>query len=86
MNHSAFASQHPSLGPRPNSAPSLVLLQPPPLQHPALAHPAEDDSIEHSLDLSFQQAISISPIDRQIIDNLNRPRFEPTEYALCSGF
>ena len=48
---------------------SLSLLA---LQHPALSHPAEEDSIQHSLDLSFQQAITVSNLDRQIIDNLSR--------------
>jgi hypothetical protein len=42
------------------------------LQHPALSQPAEDDSIHETLDLSFQQAIEVSRVDRQIIDNLSR--------------
>lgn len=42
------------------------------LQHPALSHPAEDDSIRRSLDLSFQRAVSISNLDRQIIDKLGQ--------------
>lgn len=42
--------------------------------HPALAHPAEDASIQHSLDLSFQHAIAVSTLDRQIIDGLARTR------------
>jgi len=44
------------------------------LQHPALAHPAEPDSIHRSLDLSFHQTIAVSHLDRQIIDNLTRNR------------
>ena len=59
----------------------------PALQHPALAYAAEDASIHYSLDLSFQLAITISLLDRQIIDNLTRIR-QPLHYAqlLASGF
>ncbi len=55
------------------SLPILSSLRPRALQHPALSHPAEDDSIHHSLDLSFQRAIAISSLDRQIIDSLPEP-------------
>jgi hypothetical protein len=44
------------------------------LQHPALAHPAEEDSIHRSLDLSFHQTIAVSHLDRQLIDNLTHNR------------
>jgi hypothetical protein len=47
-------------------------------RHPALSLPAEEVSIERSLDLSFQKAIAPSNVDRQIIDNLSR------ETARCS--
>ena len=43
------------------------------LQHPALSHPAEADPIHHSLDLSFRQAVAVSHLDRELIDNLTRP-------------
>jgi hypothetical protein len=46
----------------------------PTLQHPALSHPAEADPIHHSLDLSFRQAVAVSHLDRELIDNLTRPR------------
>jgi hypothetical protein len=59
----------------------------PALQHPALSYAAEHASIHHSLDLSFQRAIAISLLDRQIIDNLTRIK-QPRQCAelLASGF
>jgi hypothetical protein len=59
----------------------------PRLQHPALSYAAEDVSIHHSLDLSFQRGIAISLLDRQIIDNLTRIK-QPQQCAelLASGF
>ena len=59
---------------RSNIQPLLNNLSRTALQHPALAHPAEPDSIHRSLDLSFQQSIAVSRLDRQIIDNLSRNR------------
>lgn len=52
---------------------SLHLSKP---QHPALLHPPEEESIHHSLDLSFHQTIAVSRLDRQIIDNLSRNRLQ----------
>ncbi len=57
-----------------NSQQLLSTLRLPKFQHPALAHPAEDDSINHSLDLSFQQSVAVSHLDRQIIDKLSHDR------------
>jgi hypothetical protein len=59
---------------RTNLQPILSSRSLPRLQHPALSHPAEADSIHNSLDLSFQQTIKVSRVDRQIIDNLSRTR------------
>lgn len=59
---------------RSNFQPILSHLNAPKLQHPALSYPAEVDLIHESLDLSFQLGISVSHLDRQIIDNLNRSR------------
>ena len=59
---------------RSNVQPLLNRLGRPALEHPALSHPAEDHSIHQSLDLSFQQSIAISRLDREIIDNLCRNR------------
>jgi len=71
------------VGPRPPLKSWLL----PALQHPALSYPAEEVSIHHSLDLSFQRCIAISLLDRQIIDNLSRIQ-QPLQYAelLASGF
>jgi len=71
------------VGARPTLASWLL----PALQHPALSYAAEHASIHHSLDLSFQRAITISLLDRQLIDNLKRIR-QPLQYAelLASGF
>ncbi len=41
-------------------------------QHPALSYGPEEVSIHHSLDLSFQHGIAVSPLDREIIDDLTR--------------
>lgn len=38
-------------------------------EHPALSYPAEEDAVQFSLDLSYQQSIAISRLDRQLIDN-----------------
>ena len=57
---------------RSNIQPLLSSLGRTTLLHPALSHPAEEDLIQHSLDLSFQQTIAVSRLDRQIIDNLSR--------------
>jgi hypothetical protein len=59
---------------RSNVQPLFNRLGRPALEHPAFSHPAEDHSIHQSLDLSFQQSIAISRLDREIIDNLSRNR------------
>jgi hypothetical protein len=59
---------------RSNIQPLLSSCRRPMLEHPALAHPAEQDSIHRSLDLSFHQTIAVSHLDRQLIDNLSRNR------------
>lgn len=79
MNHTLFTVPRRAFAAiarhtRSNFQPILSCPSLPELQHPALSHPAEKDSIEHSLDLSFQQAIAISKLDRQIIDNLSRSK------------
>jgi hypothetical protein len=72
---------------RVSSHPPLSSWLLPALQHPALSYAAEDISIHHSLDLSFQRGIAVSLLDRQIIDNLSRIK-QPQQYAelLASGF
>lgn len=74
MDRSAFTDPQRPLVPstRPNARQFLTQLHRCLLQHPALSHPAEDDSVQHSLDLSFQHAVSISTLDRQIIDKLGQ--------------
>ncbi len=62
----------------------LGLLSLPTLEHPALAHPAEDDGIHNSLDLSFQQAIAVSNLDSQIIDHLSHQRYLPLQTLTAS--
>jgi hypothetical protein len=57
-----------------NLQPILSGLSLPTLPHPALSHPAEPDVIHNSLDLSFQQAISVSRLDRELIDKLTHTR------------
>jgi hypothetical protein len=55
---------------RPNARQFLTHLHQYLLQHPALSHPAEPGPVHHSLDLSFQRGVSISTLDRQLIDDL----------------
>ncbi len=61
----------------------------PALQHPALSYgaQAEEVSIHHSLDLSFQRDIAVSLLDCQIIDNLTSIKQPvPCVQLLASGF
>ncbi len=44
------------------------------LSHPALAHPEEEFPLDDTLDLSFQHAVHISRVDREIIDQLTEMR------------
>lgn len=57
-----------------NLPPNLSSFNPPVLQHPALSLPAEPDFIHHTLDLSFQQTVAVSRLDRELIDNLTHTR------------
>ena len=72
---------------RVSSRPPLSSWLLPVLQHPALSYAAEEVSIHHSLDLSFQRGLAISLLDRQIIDNLSRIK-QPLQCVelLASGF
>jgi hypothetical protein len=72
---------------RVSSRPPLSSWLLPALQHPALSYAAEEVSIHHSLDLSFQRGIAVSLLDRQIIDNLSRIK-QPLQCVelLASGF
>lgn len=46
-----------------------------PIPHtPLLYYPAQDEFIYSSLDLSFQANVSVSCVDRKIIDNITRDR------------
>ncbi len=66
---------------------SLSISPLPTLQHPAMSYAAEQTSVHDSLDLSFQRGITVSLLDRQLIDNLTRIK-QPPRYAqlLASGF
>ncbi|MGA7155813.1 MAG: hypothetical protein WBY53_03135 [Acidobacteriaceae bacterium] len=68
-NAFAFSKYLRANSPRRNSQPTLSSHL-----HPALSYPTDSDSIHHSLDLSFQQSIAISRLDRNLIDNLCRSR------------
>ena len=81
MDHKVFKAPQRALASivrntRSNLQPILCNLSFPKLQHPALSHPAEEDCIHQSLDLSFQQATAVSQVDRQIIDSISRSRVQ----------